>query len=486
MNNLHKLSERIDSVLKDWTIPGAAVTIVKDGQPILQRGFGVKEVGTNQKVDAQTAFAIGSNTKSFTAVALGILVDEGKLAWDDLVIKYMPDFALYDDWITQHVTVRDMLSHRVGLQRALYLYQKLDMPKPEIVRRMRYIQPADEFRSEFCYGNSHYTLAGQLVEVISGQTWADFVRERIFTPLGMTDSATCYDDVQEATKNITQPHAVLSDGLFPPNQIGEHQVIPWQNIGNEPAGSIITTATDMIGWLNMIINRGAPILQPETFAALQHPQIIPRNYATSNFAPFFMVNGPTQFYSYGLGFYLFDYRGHKVILGGGQIQGMNASFMVLPELNIGTTVMVNNNYTFGYFTLILMIVDEMLGVNDRDWNQVFLGLEQGLRGSTEAQVQSFIDARRADSPASLPLQSYAGTYHSDLMGEITIAVQDDHLALDYGPGFAGNLTHWENDTFVFTMTAPTISNKDFMRFAIEKDKIISLHFRDGTTLKRAL
>lgn len=488
MDNLTDLTARIESALQDWTIPGAAVTIIKDGQPVMARGFGLKEVGTSQAVDADTAFAIGSCTKSFTSVALAILVDEGKLSWDDPVVKYLPDFALYDDWITQHVTVRDMLSHRVGIQRAFYLYLKGDLPKAEIVRRMRYLQPADEFRSNFCYGNSHYTLAGQLVEAASGQPWADFVRERIFAPLGMAGSHTCYDDMRAATENVTQPHTVLEDGLIPQSSqmIGQQSVIPWQNIGHESAGSVITTANDMAGWLKMLINRGAPILKPETFEALHHPQIVPRDYASSEFAPFFLVNAPTQFYAYGLGFYLSDYRGHRMMLGGGQIQGMNATFAALPELNLGIAVMVNTYHTLGYLALLMVTLDDLLGVQEQDWNQAFLGLAGAFREQTVAQVQPIIDARQADFPMTLPLAGYAGIYHSDLLGEIQIAVQGDHLTLYYGPGFAGTLTHWEKDTFVFTMTAPSISDKDLMFFSIENGQAAVLHFREGPALHRTV
>ncbi len=488
MDNFNNLVARIEAALQDWTIPGTAVTIIKNGQAVMARGFGLKDVGIGQVVDADTAFAIGSCTKSFTAAALGILVDEGKLSWDDPVVKYLPDFALYDDWITQHVTVRDMLSHRVGIQRAFYLYLKGDMPKPEIVRRMRYLQPTDAFRSNFRYGNSHFTLAGQLVEVISGQPWAGFVRERIFVPLGMSGSYTCYDDMRVATQNFTQPHAVLEDGLIPQSSqmTGRQSVVPWQNIGHESAGSVITTANDMAGWLKMLTNRGAPILKLETFEELRHPQIVPRDYAASEFAPFFLVNAPTHFYAYGLGFYLSDYRGHKMMLGGGQIQGMNATFAALPELNLGVAVMVNTYHTLGYLALLMMILDDLLGVQEQDWNGVMLGLAGAFRKQTVAQVQPIIEARQADAPMTLPLAGYGGTYHSDLLGEISIRVQDDQLILYYGPGFAGTLTHWEKDTFIFTMIAPSISDKDLISFTVENGQAAALHFRDGIALHRTV
>jgi hypothetical protein len=266
--------------------------------------------------------------------------------------------------------------------------------------------------------------------------------------------------------------------------IGEQIVIPWQSIGNESAGSVITTAADMTRWMTMLSNQGAPILSPQSFEALRHPQIVPRNYGASEFAPFFLLNAPTHFYAYGMGFYLLDYRGHRMMLGGGQIQGMNAAFAVLPERQLGAAVMVNSYHTLSYLALLMISIDHLLGASDRDWNRDFLALADGIRQETVAALQPMLEARRADQPASCPLASFVGTYQNDLLGQMTITEQDQHLRLYYGPGFHGTLEHWEQDTFVFTMTAPTIMDKSLIRFSIVEQKVVALHFQDGTTLHR--
>lgn len=484
--NLSGLEAKIEQSLHDWMLPGASVAIIRNDQTVLERGFGVRQVGSELAVDSHTAFAIGSCTKSITAVVLGLLVDEGKIAWDDPIVKHLPDFALYDPWVTEQVTVRDALSHRIGQQRSLYLYLKGDMPKSEIVHRMRYMQPVDSFRSNFRYGNTQYTLAGELVRCVSGQPWADFVTERIFRPLGMRESYTCYDQMIAATTNFTHGHTYWEDSLIPASSqmIGAQTVIPWQNIGNESAGSVITTAADMTRWLMMLSNHGAPILSSESFEALRHPQIVPRDYAASEFAPFFLLQAPCHFYAYGMGFYLMDYRGQRMMVGGGQIQGMNAAFAVLPELQLGVAVMVNTYHTLSYLALLMMCIDDLLGASDRDWNQAFLTLAHGIRHETVTALQPMIDAHRTDQPASCPLTGYVGSYQNDLLGSMTITQQQGHLQLFYGPGFYGNLEYWEQDTFVFRMTAPTVVDTSLIYFAVVEGKVVEMRFQDGTTLQR--
>lgn len=482
MVDVTSLEARIGSALADWTIPGGAVTVVKDGETAIARGFGVRQVGTDAAVDAHTGFAIGSCTKSVTAVALAILVDEGKLSWDDPIIRYLPDFALYDPWITEHVTVRDALAHRIGQRRNIRIYLKGDAPKTEIVHRMRYMQPQNDFRADFRYGNTQYTLAGQLVEAVSGQTWADFVRERIFAPLRMTESYTSYARMCAGTDNYTAPHAVIAgDALLDAGLMrGEQGVVAWQDIGDESAGSVITSAADMAGWLRMLLNEGAPILSAETLRAMHHPQIAPLNYAASEFAPFALLNAPTHFYAYGLGFYLFDYRGHKTVVGGGQIQGMNAVFATVPALRLGVSVMVNTNATFAHFGVLLTIFDAYMVASDRDWNRDFLGLADGIHQQTAAQMQGMIDARQADIPPALPLDAYAGVYHSDLNGDMTISVKDGGLHLYYGPGYSGTLAHWQGDSFALHLLPPLARETDLVTFQIEAGAAVAFTFMDGT------
>jgi CubicO group peptidase (beta-lactamase class C family) len=486
MVNIESLKSTLDSIRADWNIPGISVTAIKDGETLLAEGIGAKSVEGGAQVDAQTAFAIGSCTKSITSVALGILVDEGKIGWDDKVVTHLPDFVLYDDWVTQHVTVRDMLSHRVGIQRALPLYLKGDMLKSEIVHRMRYFQPVDEFRANFRYGNSHYTLAGELVAAVSGQSWADFVRERVFVPLNMSNSYTCYQNMIAGTENYTQAHSYMEDSLIPPSShmSGEGTVVAWADIGDESAGSIITTANDMVGWLTMLLNQGAPLLKPETFATITHPQIVPRVYEESEFAPFAAAQSPANIYAYGLGFYLLDYRGYKAIVGGGQIQGMNAAFMVVPGMNVGGAVMVNTYHTLGYLALILTVIDALMDTTDRDWSAPFMGMAQAIRQSTVQTVQRLIDAREDVAP-SLALSDYAGTYHNDLYGDFVIAANGDHLTLTYGPDYSGTLTHWQGDQFVFENTTKTVSDKALMAFSIKGGSVTALSMRDGTTFARS-
>lgn len=193
-----------------------------------------------------------------------------------------------------------------------------------------------------------------------------------------------------------------------------------------------------------------------------------------------MCNSPI--YAYGLGFYLFDYRGEKALVGGGQIQGMNAAFMALPERNIAVSVMVNTYQTMGYLTLNLMLLDAMLGYDDRDWQRDGIALAHQFEAQTMAQVQPIVDARQ-DKPMSLQLEAYTGIYHNQLAGAISISMTDVGLTLVYGSGYAGTLTHWDGDTFVFTMTAPTIADKDLMQFEVSSGQVKALVLRSGMRIE---
>lgn len=482
------LAQHIEKTLQAWGIPGGAVTIVKDDATLMAQGYGVKDVTTGEAIDAYTAFAVGSCTKSITALGLGLLVQEGRMTWDDKIIQHLPDFALYDAWLTEHVTIRDMLSHRVGLQRAIRLYQKGDMPKSEIVHRMRYLQPVAGFRTDFCYGNPHYTLAGALIEAVSDTTWSDFLYERLFKPLGMKGTYTCYGDMLKATDNFTQvhtPHTPDAHVLIPQSafMLAEQRRIAWQDIGNEPAGSVITTAHDMQFFLKMMLGGGAPLFEKATLESLWHPSIVPADYEASMFAPFVMLGSPTHFYAYGMGFYLFDFHGHKAVVGAGQIQGMNTAFILLPQENIGASVMLNTFHTLAHFGLILDIAEELLGKASYDWAGRFLGLAGGIAQQTKAQVDAFI-ASHPLSELTRKLTAYEGRYHHDLYGVISIKLEDERLFLSYGTQYAGTLTAWQDDKFIFNMTTTTDYDATLVSFEFDGERVVGFGFDDGAYFTR--
>jgi CubicO group peptidase (beta-lactamase class C family) len=455
MNNdvAAKIEALIEQVRQDWQIPGIAVSLVRDGAVALAGGYGVRAVGSTEPVDGDTLFPIGSCTKSFTALALALLVDEGKIAWDDPVKRHRPDFAVADAWLSEHITVRDLLAHRLGLQRATPLYISRQYSQSELIERMRYYEPLVDFRSEFSYDNAQYTLAGALVETVSGQAWHDFVRERIFAPLEMQRSQTCCADAA-ALDNRTGGHTLLPQGRLvnSSTMIGAVVEVPWQNIGHEPAGSIVSSARDLAAWLLMLLEQGryadAALIRPATLAQLHQPQTVSIHVEQSPFAPLYLLGNPTHFWTYGLGFYVIDYRGHKMVIGGGQIRGANSLFVLLPTLNVGYSILVNVNSTAAHFAISNGIADLLIGGEARDWNQELLGLARMVEQGEQAHLDSIIAARQADVPPAQPISAYAGVYQHRLYGQAHVEMQGEQAKVHYGIGYIGTLEHWSGETYL--------------------------------------
>lgn len=430
MNTQH-LDATITTTLAAWQIPGAAVALMQ-GAESFAAGYGVRAIGEPAAVDADTIFAIGSTTKAFTAALMGMLVDEGKVGWDDPVTQHLPDFALYDPWVTRHVTVRDLLCHRLGLERAQRLYYHRGYSQRDLMRRMQYLKPIAGFRAQFHYANQQYGVAGLLIEMLTGQTWDDCLSEKIFAPLHMTHSASSYNRVTEHT-NLAAPHAVL-DETYPASVrfLGAPSVIPNYQLSHEPAGSVHTCANDLLRWLRTLLQDGAPLLQPTTFAELTTPQIVMQNPANSELAPLYVLQPATRFWTYGLGWWVMDYHGEKVLMHGGQMPGFNSVVAFYPERRIGLALMVNVHQTLAHAALFYALSDILLDQPSRDWSGQFRTVAQGYMAEVKQQADVLRRTCTADVSLAPMLASYAGTFANDLYGDMTVTLEDDHLWLTYG------------------------------------------------------
>jgi CubicO group peptidase (beta-lactamase class C family) len=446
--NTQQLNETISKTLSAWNIPGAAVAVVQ-GDDVFTQGYGALEAGKPEAVNADTIFAIGSTTKAFTSALIGMLVDEGKLAWDDPVVKFIPDFQLYDDWVTQHVTVRDLLCHRLGLERAQKLYYHRGYDQREIIRRMRYLKPAAGFRTQFHYANQQYGLAGLIVEAVTGKTWDDFISERIFNALGMSRSFSGYDRITDH-KNLATPHAVL-DETYPAGVrfLGEMSAIENFKIVHEPAGSIHTSANDLAQWLKALLQNGAPLLQKSTFDEITTPQMVMQDVLNSELAPLAYLQPATHFWTYGLGWWVMDLHGEKVLMHGGQMPGYNSvvAFSLSAQRKLGLAVMVNVHQTLSHAALFYAISDILLDKVGRDWSAEFQMVAQGYMAEVKGQVDELRAKRDPNLIPSNGLESYAGTFSNDLFGEMTVTREGDSLNLKYGVNTAA-LEHWQGDTFL--------------------------------------
>ncbi|MFQ5536824.1 MAG: serine hydrolase [Gemmatimonadota bacterium] len=431
--------------VSDWRAPGLAIAVVKDGDLVFARGYGVQVAGGDAAVDERTRFAIGSTTKAMTVAALGILVDEGRLAWDDPVRRFLPWFELKDPWVTREVTVRDLLTHRAGLGNADYLWYERDASTEDIVRKLRFVEPAYSMRASFIYQNIMYAAAGLVVEAVSGMPWEAFVRARIFRPLGMEGTVPLLREL-EGQENVAAPHALINDTL---RVIENASVDPVA-----PAGAVWSSVYDMSLWLRMLLaggvaSDGERLLESATVEEFFRPQtLIP----AGQFYPTQRLTRPAWM-SYGLAWFQHDYRGHKVDFHTGSIDGMVAVAGLVRDLNLGVYVLANRDHVEVRHALMYRVFDRYLGGEPRDWSAELKVLYDSIAAEGKKAREAALARRVEGTHPAHELDAYVGSYASDLYGVLKITRDGDGLRADWGPGMKGTLTHWNFETFRITWDA---------------------------------
>ena len=421
--------------MKQWAVPGLSLAIVHDGKTYT-KGYGVRSVDGREPVDEKTLFAIGSSSKAFTAAMLGMLVDEHKLAWDDLLSRDLPGFEMYDPWVTREVTIRDALTHRSGLVGGNALWYASDLSRDEIVHRIRYLPPGYSFRSRFDYNNLMVLTAGQVIPAITGMSWDQFLHDRLFVPLAMNDSSTSVRALAMHA-DVAQPYEEI-DGTL--------RRIAYRNIDNiAPAGGINSNAVDMSHWVEMLLAGGTyagkPLLARSTVEELFTPQtIMPIEFPWTLFAP------ASNFLDYGLNWLIFDYHGHKALQHAGNIDGMTAMVSLVPDLHLGIVILTNKGDNFLTSSLLYRIYDEALGLPPHDWSsEIHTAYTIALVAGTAAQRK--VDAARVrGTHPSLALAKYVGTYRDALYGDAVVVSDNRGLRFEM-LGYRGRLQHWNFDTY---------------------------------------
>lgn len=445
----------VNKAIKDWGVPGVAIAIVKDDRVVLAKGYGVRELNKPAPVDENTLFAIGSSSKAFTAMSIAMLVDQGKLKWDDPATKYLPGFQLFDPYSTRELTVMDLVTHRSGLARGDLLWYASEHDRKEVLRRVRFLKPSWSLRARFGYQNIMYLAAGEVIPSVTGKTWDDFLRERIFNPLGMTSTSTSIKAFAGST-NVATPHSRIDDKV---------QAINWRNIDNiAPAGSINSNVQDMAQWVRLNLGDGTfqkqRILSANSIKEMQTPQTIVR------------LEGPrgalypeAHFLAYGLGWFLSDYRGRKLVEHGGAIDGMRAEVALMPEEKLGLVVLTNLNGTTLPHALMFKIIDHYINAPQRDWSSEMLKSEKGFEAIAKAAEKKAEAERVSGTSPSLALDKYAGTFQSDMYGETKVSLENQKLVIRFGPNFVGDLSHWHYDTFRVTWR-DQVQGKGFVNFRL--------------------
>jgi CubicO group peptidase (beta-lactamase class C family) len=445
---------RVEAAMRSRDVPGMAIAIVADGEIVHARGYGVRALGSSEPVDADTIFPTGSTGKAVTAAALAILVEDGRLGWDDPVIDHLPEFRMFDPWVTREMTVRDLLVHRSGLGLGagdLLFIPRTSRSRADIVRALRHIRPATSFRSGYAYDNILYIVAGEVVAAASGQSWEAFVRERIFRPLGMTTAAS-HEDERFGNPNRVQPHARLDPQL---RGLGAQAMLPErEGLGQvgAAAGGLSWSANDSARWLQVQLARGA--LPGEGGARLWSEDAAQAMWTPQVHVPIRPFPAPIaditpQFSGYALGWNVQDYRGVKVVQHGGAVFGVLAFTVLVPERNLGISLQVNSEDVDVMRGLGYELLDHYLGFEPRDWVAAFTEWNRNrLAGGLEALAASATGTRAASRP-SLPPAGYAGRYVDAWYGPVTLAMRGRELRMDFlqTPGMAGTLTHWQYDTF---------------------------------------
>lgn len=435
------LDALMSKAMKHWQAPGSAVVVVRGDEVVYLKGFGVKDVNTKQPVTPDTIFAIGSTTKAFVTAAMAILTDEGKMSWDDAVRKHLPYFRLSDPLANENVTMRDIVTHRTGLIRHDLLWYGSPWGREEIIRRVGFVPLSYGFRTTFQYQNIMFLTAGQAVGAASGGSWEEFTQKRIFDPLGMR-SANFSAIKAEQSPDHASPHS---------KQGASVEVIKWRNLDNVgPAGSINASARDLSNWIRLHLNDGVVdgkrLISSENLRETHTPQMVIRNEGRWRL---FFPESETSQLSYGLGWFINDYRGHKLVMHGGTIDGFRACVMLVPKSKVGVAVLVNLAGSQMPEATCYNIVDLLLGLPKKDWNSY---ISEEANKFEVAQANAMLarsDKRHANTAPSRDLAAYSGVYEDAAYGQAQVLLDGAKLAIQWS-SFKSRLDHFHYETFTAT------------------------------------
>ncbi|MBD2754407.1 serine hydrolase [Spirosoma validum] len=461
----------VQRTLTTFDVPGIAVAVVKDGKVIHSKGYGVRSLKTNEKVDENTLFGIASNSKAFTAASLGILMDEGKLKWDDKVIDYIPEFHMYNAYVTEEFTIRDLLTHRSGLGLGagdlMFWPDSSNFTMKDIIHNLRYLKPVSGFRTKYDYDNLLYMVAGEVIERVSGKSWEAFVEERIMKPLGMNRSAGTYSRLADKA-NVIDAHAPVN---------GKVQVISRDifRFGNS-AGGINSSVADMSKWVITQLNRGkyGENLSKQLFSEKVHADM----WSSQTILPVSPTPVPpynTHFSAYGLGWGLSDVNGYKQVTHTGGLAGMVTQVTLLPERQLGIIVFTNQQSGAAFSAITNTIKDSYLGIQPTDWIKVYS--ERVKKGQDEAgkitnDIWASIEKEQKTNVAKIDFASFTGTYRDNWFGDVIISQRNEKLWFQSlrSPKLTGELFFYKNNTFIVKWTNRSFDADAYVTFRTDENQ----------------
>jgi CubicO group peptidase (beta-lactamase class C family) len=430
-----------EAARKEWNVPGMSLVVVQDGKVLLAKGYGVRELGKNEAVGPDTLFGAMSTTKAMTAVTMAMLVDEGKVAWDDKVIKHLPDFRVADPYITAELRIRDLFTHNGGMGNTDFLWAWTpELPVAEVVKRMQLARPTYPFRGGYNYQNVMYMIAGQVIAKVSGMSWERFVTDRLFSPLGMNNTFANIE-LSKNYANRSTAHYVIENKVTPIPEMVADSIAP--------AGAVWSTADDIGKWVAFMLGDGTAngriLLRPATFQTLTRPQII---VPPGQFYPTVALTKP-HWTSYALGWFQHDYRGEMVNFHTGSLAGRTAIIGLIPDKKMGIYVFGNVDHAEVRHALMYKAFDMFAfgDNNGRDWSKEMKTLYDGIDEQGRRAAAAALARRLPNTKPSQPLTNYVGKYSDPFYGDIDVTLVEGKLRLAISKQRAAALEHWHNETF---------------------------------------
>jgi len=462
------LDNYINRSMTNWRIPGVAVCIVKDNKVVLMKGYGIKELGLNGKVDDNTLFMIGSNTKLFTATSLAMLQDQKKLSLDEKVTKYLPQWKLDDPLATQMAMVRDLLCHRLGFRtfQGDFTFYNTDLTRDQVMEKMSHVKAVYPFRTKWGYTNSAFLTAGQIIPVVTGKPWETYVRENIFAPLGMGNTLALTADISRSL-NRTVPHTLVN---------GQLTAIPYCNIdGLAPAGAISSSVNDMSKWVLAQLNDGKvgqrQVIPAAAIQATRQAQDIEGSETH--------LNGETNYALYGLGVETEDYHNHRIIMHTGGVNGYLSSVTMIPKDHLGVIILTNTDQNAFYEALKWDILDAYLGLPFTDYSGKYLNFFKAQQDAERAKDKKLRDTIATNPLPALPGSAYTGKYTNDLYGSMTVtqgANNDLEMRFEHHSHMFARLQPLGGNRFYVTFSDPVLG-KAIFPFTVTNGKVTSVRVK---------
>jgi CubicO group peptidase (beta-lactamase class C family) len=455
----------VNRTLRAFDVPGIAVAIVKDGKVVHSKGYGVRCLDTRQPVDENTLFGIASNSKAFTTAALGMLVDEGKLDWDDKVRKYIPEFKLFDPYVTEEFTIRDLLCHRSGLGLGagdlMFFPDSSDFTIPDILHNLQFLKPASSFRSKYAYDNNLYIVAGEVVARVSGMSWEDFIERRILQPLGMSHSAASYDRLHDSS-DVIDAHARVE---------GKVKVIARSRSKvDHAAGGIYSSIADLAKWVELHLAGGK--YGPDG-KSLFSGKVLRERWSPQTLMP--GSGGPynTHFVDYGLGFVLMDVKGYKQVSHTGGLEGMVTQITMIPELQLGIIVLTNQEEGMAFTAITNQIKDAYLGISGTDRVAEYSGARRRQLAEEKKMTDSIwreVAAVTAARSTPVNFNIYTGTYRDAWLGDVVISVKNGKPWFDSkrSPKLTGELLPYKGNSFIVRWRDRSMNADAYVLFSLDE------------------